>query len=47
MPTVRGIVRSASAADYRFSSLIVGIVTSDAFQMNMKTTDAVRQTASR
>jgi hypothetical protein len=47
MPTVRGIVRSASAADYRFSSLIFGIVTSDAFQMNMKTTDTVRQTASR
>jgi hypothetical protein len=33
MPTVRAIVRSASKQDYRFSSLILGIVKSAPFQM--------------
>ena len=33
MPAVRGIVRSAAGNDYRFSSLIVGIVKSTPFQM--------------
>jgi hypothetical protein len=33
MPAVRGIVRSASTGNYRFSSLVMGIVTSDAFQL--------------
>ena len=33
MPTVRAITRTAAAKDYRFSELILGIVTSDAFQM--------------
>jgi len=32
MPTVRRIVRDAAADDYRFSALIEGIVTSDAFR---------------
>jgi len=32
-PAVRGIVREARAADYRFSSLVVGIATSTPFQM--------------
>lgn len=32
-PAVRNVVRSAKAADYRFSSLIEGIVTSTPFQM--------------
>jgi hypothetical protein len=32
MPAVRAIVRDASARDYRFSSLVLGIVKSDAFQ---------------
>ncbi|MNC86555.1 hypothetical protein D3C83_22270 [compost metagenome] len=36
MPTVRTIVRSAAGTKYRFSSLILGIVNSPAFQMNMK-----------
>ena len=36
MPMVRTIVRSAAATKYRFSSLILGIVNSPAFQMNMK-----------
>jgi len=33
MPTVRAIVRDASKQDYRFSSLILGIVRSTPFQM--------------
>jgi len=32
-PAVRGVVRSASAQDYRFSSFILGIVSSTPFQM--------------
>jgi hypothetical protein len=36
MPLVRSIVGQASANDYRFSSLVLGIVDSPAFQMNMK-----------
>ena len=34
-PSVRAIVRNAQAQDYRFSSLVVGIVRSDPFQMRM------------
>ena len=37
-PAVRGIARSARANDYRFSSLVLGIVNSDPFQMR-RTTD--------
>jgi len=33
MPVVRGIVQSASRNDYRFSSLVMGIVNSEPFQM--------------
>jgi hypothetical protein len=33
MPTVRAIARDAVRDDYRFSSIVVGVVTSDAFQM--------------
>ena len=32
-PAVRRIVRDAGAADYRFSSIIVGIVNSTPFEM--------------
>jgi hypothetical protein len=32
MPTVRAIVREAESADYRFESLVLGIVRSDAFR---------------
>jgi hypothetical protein len=32
MPQVRGIVRSAATDDYTLSSLVVGIVNSDAFR---------------
>jgi hypothetical protein len=36
MPTVRSIVRRASANDYRFSSLVLGIIESAPFQMRRK-----------
>jgi hypothetical protein len=36
MPLVRSIVREAGRSNYRFSTLIHGIVSSDAFQMNRK-----------
>ena len=37
MPLVRSIVRDSAASNYRFSTLVLGIVKSPAFQMNMKT----------
>jgi len=36
MPTVRKIVRDAGSQDYRFSSLIMGVVTSTPFEMKVK-----------
>jgi hypothetical protein len=33
MPTVRRIVRSAAAGDYRFSTLVQGVVRSEQFRM--------------
>jgi hypothetical protein len=36
MPAVRGIVRDAGRSDYRFSSVILGIVNSVPFRMRMK-----------
>jgi|KBSMisStaDraftv2_1062788.scaffolds.fasta_scaffold17457_3 mono/diheme cytochrome c family protein len=36
MPTVRSIVRGAEPSRYQFSSIVLGIVKSDAFQMNQK-----------
>jgi hypothetical protein len=36
MPTVRAIVRSAAEQDYRFSALVLGIVSSAPFQSKMK-----------
>jgi mono/diheme cytochrome c family protein len=36
MPTVRGIVRRAAANDNRFSSLVMGIIESDAFLKRIK-----------
>jgi hypothetical protein len=35
MPTARAIVRAAADDEYRFSSLVLGLVTSDAFQMRI------------
>jgi len=39
MPLVRSIVHDSAAGNYRFSSLVLGIVKSPAFQMNMKIDD--------
>jgi hypothetical protein len=38
MPTVRAIVNESAQADYRFSSLVLGIVTSEPFQMRVADT---------
>jgi hypothetical protein len=36
MPVVRGIVANAAPSNYRFSSLVMGIVTSSPFHMRMQ-----------
>ena len=47
MPLVRSIVHNAASNNYRFSSLVLGIVRSAAFQSNMKLTEnKIRETAS-
>ena len=48
MPVVRSIVRDSAPGNYRLSSLVVGIVKSAPFQMNvrMEEAGAPRQTAS-
>ena len=45
MPTVRAIVRRAAADDYRFQTLVMSIVTSDAFQMQRSAAPDVKQAA--
>jgi hypothetical protein len=45
-PLVRSLVRDAAPTKYRMSSLVLGIVKSPAFQMNLKSSDR-NQTASR
>jgi hypothetical protein len=35
-PTARAIVRNAGRDGYRFSSIVIGVVTSAPFQMRMK-----------
>jgi hypothetical protein len=47
MPLVRAIARGARDDQYRFSSLVLGIVRSDAFQMNVKTGGDAVQVAAR
>jgi len=49
MPVVRGIVRDAARDDYRFSSIVMGIVTSDPFQKRQVPSDTapVQKTAQR
>jgi len=44
-PMVRGIARDAAAQNYRFSSIVLGIVRSAAFQMKKAQTDVVKTTA--
>ena len=46
MPLVRSIVKESAPNQYKFSSLVLGIVKSPAFQMNMKTA-AQNQRAAR
>ena len=36
MPVVRSIVHDAASSNYKFSSVVMGIVKSPAFQTNMK-----------
>jgi hypothetical protein len=40
MPMVRSIVREAAPSNYKFSNIVLGIVKSPAFQMNMKSAPA-------
>ncbi len=40
MPVVRGIVRDAAQQNYRFSSIVLGIVRSAPFQMRMRNVEA-------
>ena len=47
MPTVRAIVHDMSRQDYRFSSLVMGIVKSPAFQMRSKARASVAAVAAR
>ena len=47
MPQVRSIVRDAAASKYKFSSLVMSIVKSDAFRMNEKAPAAPQQRAAR
>ena len=36
MPLIRSIMRNAAEDDYRFSSLLMGVIESPVFTMNMK-----------
>jgi hypothetical protein len=47
MPTVRGIVREMAQNDYRFSSLVLGIVKSAPFQMRVKKGEAPLESVAR
>jgi hypothetical protein len=47
MPMVRAIVRDSAATRYKFSSLVMSIVKSPQFQMNMKAVDNNQQRAAR
>jgi len=44
MPTVRAMVRDAGRNDYRFSSVVLGIVKSTPFQMKVKGTEGENRT---
>jgi hypothetical protein len=47
MPLVRSIVHDSAASNYKFSSIVMGIVKSAPFQMNMKTSGSSQQRAAR
>jgi hypothetical protein len=46
-PTVRRIVRDLARDEYRWSSLVLGIVASDAFQMRRSPDDDAAQVAAQ
>jgi hypothetical protein len=45
MPLVRSLARNAANENYRFSSLIMGVVQSPAFTMNVKSAAEVKSAA--
>ena len=45
MPTARAIVRRAAEDDYRFSALVLGLVSSDVFQMRLAGRDTTAAVA--
>jgi len=47
MPTVRAIVRQTAASDYKFSSIVIGIVRSPQFTMRLKAAPAATTVAAR
>jgi hypothetical protein len=47
MPLVRSIVRDAAGGNYRFSTLVLGVVKSAPFQNNVKGGEVAQQTAAR
>jgi hypothetical protein len=47
MPQIRAIVRDSSSSNYRMSSLILGIVKSPAFTMNLHDAAGESATAAR
>src|SRR5438105_11374462 len=47
MPTVRAIVRESAREDYRFSSLIMGIVKSTPFQKRIRSEEHTSELQSR
>jgi len=42
MPTIRGIVRRSASDNYRFESIVLGVVSSDAFRKR-ESPDAIAQ----
>jgi hypothetical protein len=47
MPLVRSIVRDAAGGNYRFSTLVLGVVKSAPFQNNIKGGEVMQQAAAR
>jgi hypothetical protein len=47
MPSIRKIVRDAKRDNYKFSSIVMGIVTAPAFQSNLVEPPAPAQVAAR
>jgi cytochrome c5 len=47
IPTVRAIVRQTAASDYKFSSIVIGIVRSPQFTMRLKAAPAATTVAAR